>query len=227
MKRGLILLITLVGFCLFASAQPETVIIRRGKAINDTLFNKRLFYLKEFADSRITMNDGSIYNAKANVMTIDQAVAMIENGDTTRVLKEKDIAMFSGGGSLMYKIDGLYHQLIETNGEVSLVVVKKIDFAKEKLEGAYGASNETAAISRLTRMQFDILLLDDTEIVLGYQYKESLFLISKGRTYVPTQKNFERLFSKQKEDIEKFVIDNNIQFSRNNDVKALFNYLLL
>ena len=228
MRRKLIILIILLSSGLLVSAQSETVTLRNGRAVNDTLFNSRIFFLKDFVNSRITMKDGSVYNAKANIVTIDHAVAMIEDsGDTIRVSKEKDIVSFSGGGALIYKIDGLYYQIIETNGDVSLAILKRLGFEKEKLQGAYGASNETSSISRVTRTLYDILGgPDDIDVEMWYTYQELLFLVSKNRTYSPTKRNFERLFGKRKADIAEFLGDNEQQLSKDENIIRLFKHLI-
>jgi len=232
MRQSLIILIAILGYSMDVSAQMKTVIIQNNRAINDTLFNKRMFFLEDFADSRITMKDGSMYSAKANIMTIYQYLVIIENGDTIRTSREKDIAMLSGGGSLIYKIDGVYHQILETAGGVSLAIAKMINFEGEKLTGAYGGSIEAAAITKVTRVHSEST--DDNSwewrregrAEMRYQYKESLFLISDNKRYMPTKKNFERLFSKRKADIARFISDNAIQLSKNDDVITLFNYLV-
>jgi len=229
-RRGLIILIIVFGISISAFTQVKTVIIENGRAINDTLFNKRMFFLENFVDSRLTLKDGSVYSAKANIVTIDQYVVIIVNGDTLRTMEGSDIAIFSGGGALIYKIDGDYHQIIETGGEFSLAMTKAIYFEGERLPGAYGGSNETSAITKISPQKIGIgngwSWTDENRVEMKYRYKELLFLILNGKRYPATKKNFERLFPKQKADITKFINDNNVRFTEKDDVIGLFSYLL-
>ena len=234
MKRGIIISIILFSN-LIVCAQVRTVTIENGRAVNDTLFDKQMFYLKDFVKSRITLTDGTMHTATANISTIDQITYIIENGDTTRVLQEKDIAIFSGGGALIYKIDGTYHQLLETDGDISLMVAKVVKFEGEKLIGAYGGSSETAAISKISDAHSALFTEGyydrwkwggDMIVEMKYEYKEYFYLISKGKRYIPTKKNFEKLFGKQKADIAKFLNNNEQQLSKNENIIRLFKHLV-
>ena len=218
------------GISISAFTQVKTVAIENGRAINDTLFNKRMFFLENFVDSRLTLKDGSVYSAKANIVTIGQYVVIIVNGDTLRTVEGRDIAIFSGGGALIYKIDGYYHQIIETGGEFSLAMTKAIYFEGERLTGAYGGSNETSVITKISPQKIGIgngwSWTDENRVEMKYRYKESLFLILNGKRYPATKKNFEKLLSRRKADITRFINDNNIEMSDNDDVIRLFRYFL-
>jgi hypothetical protein len=222
-------LMIVFGISISAFTQVKTVIIENGRAINDTLFNKRMFFLENFVDSRLTLKDGSVYSAKANIVTIDQYVVIIVNGDTLRTVEGSDITIFSGGEALIYKIDGYYHQIIETGEEFSLAMTKAIHFEGERLTGAYGGSNETSAITKFSPQKIGIgngwLWTDENRVEMKYRYKELLFLILNGKRYPATKKNFEKLLSRRKADITRFINDNNINMSDNNDVIRLFRYL--
>ena len=228
MKKAVILLIILsISVQMFA--QMKTVLIENNRAVNDPLFNKRMFFFEDFVDSRITMKDGSTYSAKANIVTIYQYVVMIEKGDTIVTSMEKDIASFKGGGALIYKIDGVYHEIIESNAAVLLALTKMINFEGEKLTGAYGGSNETASISKVSRKNMNSqdgwAWAEGNRVEMRYQYKEQLFLVVGNKRYVATKRNFEKLFPQQKANILMFIDDNNINMSNNDDVIALFRHL--
>ena len=234
MNRLFLLVIILINSIL---SYAQTVFVQNGKPVSDSLFNERLFYLKDFTRSKVTLNDGTSYIINANVMTLDQVVLMIENGDTLRVQREKDITHFSGGGFLIDKINGVYYQLLNTDGETSLAISKTMIIEGEKLTGAYGTSNETASMNRISHLSSNsesvlsshgsLAWRDRNDVrEVNYSYKEHLFLISKDRKYIPTKKNFERLFPKRKSDMAKYIGENSISFSDDSNIIALFNYLM-
>ena len=228
MKKAVILLIILsISVQMFA--QMKTVFIENNRAVNDTIFNKKMFFFDDFVDSRITMKDGSTYSAKINIVTIYQYVVMIEKGDTVTTSMERDIASIRGGGALVYKMDGIYHEIIGSNATVLLALTKMINFEGEKLTGAYGGSNETSSISKVSRENLNSrdgwAWADGNRVEMRYQYKEQLFLVVGNKRYVVTKKNFERLFPQQKANIQMFIDDNNIDMSNNDDVIALFRHL--
>jgi len=235
MKKSLIIISFLI-ISTTLSAQIRNVSIQNSKAINDTIFNKNIFFLKEFANSRITMNDGSTYSVKANISSIAQAVTMIgEKGDTLGVSMEKDIVVFSGGGITAMKVSGKYHQVLHVNGEVSLAKTRNLDIRDRRPTGAYGGGTHTSSVDQVSHFDgggvSQLMDLINNEwanggiIEMEYEYIEELFLISKGRRYVPTRKNFEKLFSKQRSDIATYLKDSNVNFSKKDEVIGLFLYL--
>jgi len=236
MKKGLIIIsFLIISTTLFA--QIRDVSILNGKAIEDSLFNSNMFFLKEFADSKITMNDGTIYSAKANISSIAQAVVVIgDRGDTLGFLKESDIAIFSGGGIVASKVNGVYHQILSISKDFFLGKTRKIDLRTRRPRGAYGGSTHTSSVDELSHIAVggagEVMRIINEDwsrgdiIELEYEYEEELFIISNGRRYVPTKRNFEKFFSKQKNEISDYVKENKTNFSKRDDVIGLFLYLV-
>ena len=236
MKRS----ITIIMFLLISvtlSAQVRKVLIQNSRAIDDPVFNENLFFLKDFINCRISFNDGSVYSAKANISSVAQALVVIgEKGDTVGVSRERDIIAFSGGGITAFKVNGIYHQILSMSVDVSLGKTRRLDIRDRRATGAYGGSTHTSSVDQVSYFDSDgvanLMSLINNEWASGsifemeYEYEEDLFLISKGKRSVPTKKNFEKLFPKQKNEIAAFMKENNVTLSKKDEIIGLFKYLI-
>ncbi|GAB1474171.1 hypothetical protein MASR2M69_16120 [Bacteroidota bacterium] len=103
---------------------------------------------------------------------------------------------------------------------------RSLKIGQEKIEGAYGGSNEVSSISKLSTVEVE----NRIEKIVGsstlkYDYYERLYFVKNGKILPISKKNFEKFFPEQKNMIEKYVAENNIKFNHNESVIELFDYL--
>lgn len=200
-KSGAIIVVLLFSACIYA--QEGVVTIRNGRVIDGGFFKTKEYVLPSFREGKVKLRDGSIYEGVININTLTQTISLINsNGDTLAVNNENMVDVVSLGSSFFFKIGKNYLQVIETNGEVSLGLLRALRIGEEKRTGAYGGSSETSTIVNVNSLTLEgVESQFTTSHKLKCKYEESLFLIYKGRPYVPGMKNFQKLFPKHKKEI--------------------------
>ncbi len=224
-KWGFIFLFMVTFFS--ALAQSGTVRINNGKIVEGDLFKEKLLIFDNYVDGRIRLKDNTYYTSKLNINTMTQSLRVIsEEGDTIIVNFENMVDVVSAGNMFLRKIQNSYIQILNTDGDVSLGLVRKINMGKEKLVGAYGGTNEVSSIAKVSSIdvdsRFEKIVGSST---LSFDYVENLFLLQGSRLVPATRRNFERMFSKKKSEIRSYVDQNNTRFNKKEEVAALFNFL--
>jgi hypothetical protein len=229
MKKSFLLILFVAIVCSISAQHKGVLKVLEGKIIEGQFFVDKLHILDEFKDGRVTLNNGETYAGKLNINTLDQSLRILnDKGDTIRIDSEKEVSVVSVGRDFFKKINNQYAQLINTDGEVSLALVRKMVIGAEKLQGAYGGTSTVQAISKLAALEDDSRFDKITGTInLEYFYDELLFLIDKnGRMQLATKKNFERLFPKKKKLISQYLSETDVKFHRKEDLMAFFTYLI-
>lgn len=226
--RNLAFVILVLLLSLGARAQTGTVKVLDGKIIEGQFFFDKQYIFDTYQEGRVSLDNGDYYTGMINISTLTQTLRMIsQEGDTISINAEKKVNMVSTGRYFFRKINNLYVQVLNTDANASLGLVRKMFIGQEKLEGAYGGSSEVASISKINAIENDTRFdkLKGTSNV-EYIYDELLYLIVKNKLLIPSKKNFEKAFPKQKDLIAKYLIENNVKFSKRDDVIPFFNYLV-
>lgn len=226
--RNFAFVILVLLLSLGARAQTGTVKVLDGKIIEGQFFFDKQYIFDTYQEGRISLDNGDYYTGMINISTLTQTLRIIsQEGDTIAINAEKSVNMVSAGRYFFRKINNLYVQVLNTDANASLGLVRKMFIGQEKLEGAYGGSSEVASISKINALENDTRFdkLKGTSNV-EYIYDELLYLIVKNKLLIPSKKNFEKAFPKQKALIAKYLQENNVRFSKRDDVIPLFNYLV-
>lgn len=228
MKNYVLVLVFLL-FSLGARAQSGTIKVLDGKVIEGQFFFEKQYVFDKYLEGRISLGDGNYYTGLINISTLTQTLRIIsEEGDTISINAEKDVNMVSAGRFFFRKVNNLYVQILNSDPGASLGLVRKMFIGQEKLEGAYGGSSEVASVSKINAIENDARFdrLKGTSNV-EYIYDELIYLIVKNKLLIPSKRNFEKAFPKQKALIQKYLSENNVRFSKKDDVIPFFNYLVL
>lgn len=226
--KNLIWVVLFLSLSLSAWSQSGTVKVVGGKVVEGQFFFEKLYLFENFQDGRITLNNGEYYTGLININTLTQTVRIIsQEGDTIRVKAENNIDVVSTGRQFFRKINNLYVQLLNSDGETSLGLVRKMAIGKEKIEGAYGGSSEVASVTKISHVVDDSRFdrLSGTSNV-EYIYDELVFLVVKNKLLIATKRNFEKAFPRQKDLINKYIKENNVRFSKKDDVIPMFSYII-
>ena len=208
----------------FAVAQKGTVKIIDGKPEGKSLFTEKMYIFPKFEEGKIKIQDGTVYEGRVNINTINQTVEQItDKGDTSGISVENMVKMVTVGRNVFFKIGKLYYQIIETNGDISMGLHRRIKLEEEKVEGAYGYASEVASVSKMSTVSdFGRTKAIGSEFNLDYTYIEDYFLIYKGKAVAPNKKNFIKAFPKAAKKIETWIDENKTDLSTNESQVALF-----
>lgn len=227
--KNVILIILFASLSMGARAQSGTVKVVEGKVVEGQFFFDNLYVFDSYQDGRISFNNGEYFTGKININTLTQTVRIIsQEGDTIKIKAENNVDVVSAGRQFFRKINNFYVQLLNTDGNISLGLVRRMSVGKEKIEGAYGGTSEVASVSKISAVQ------DDTRFDrlsgasnIEFMYDELVYLIVKDKILIATKRNFEKAFPKQKATIAKYVLENNVKFSKKDDVIPFFNFIIL
>ena len=172
-----------------------------------------------FPDSQITMIDGTVHNIDANVSSLSQRVVVYNRNVE---LSQEDVVMLKRGDTLLYRIEGEYHQVLKTAGEISLCVVKFLSHEDPILKYLEEKGSPRASPDWLNDV---INSIKKEEIDIKYEYREQLYLVSNGKRHLPTDKNFSRSFDSRKDDVKNYLKENKKALSKNADIVKFFEYL--
>ncbi|PKO98198.1 MAG: hypothetical protein CVU13_11220 [Bacteroidetes bacterium HGW-Bacteroidetes-8] len=226
MKRSFLIAISLV-ISLTSHSQSGTIKVFNGKVVEGDFFKEKLYVFDKYVNGRIRLSDGTVYVGDLNINTLGQTVRVItDTRDTIAIKTEKLVEAVSAGNTLFLKLNNTYVQVLNTAGDTYLGISRVLKLGQEKIEGAYGGTNEVSSIAKYSSVEVENRL----EKIVGssnirYDYYENIHLIKGGKLIPATKKNFEKLFSDQKKMIESYIEENNIKFNHNESVIQLFNYL--
>ncbi len=227
MKRGILIVIAVVC-SLLSHAQSGTIKVLDGKVIDGDFFLQKIFFFDDFTNGRIRLSDGTVYEGKLNVNTMTQSVRVItDTGDTISIKTEKMVETISTGNSFFFKMNGFYIQVINTDGLTSLGISRVMKIGQERIEGAYGGSNEVSSIAKLSSVDVENRL----EMIKGssnikYDYVEKLYLIKDGKLLPVTKKNLQKFYPKMRASIDNYITENNTKFNNNESVINLYSFIV-
>ncbi len=229
MKKVYLIIVFL--FCsLVLPAQSGYIKVSEGKIVEGDFFKSKVYLLKNFTDARIKFINGDTYDGKFNIHILSQTLRFIgPQGDTLATANEKQIESVSSGKLYLIKIKNQYAQIINTDGETSLVLVRTLNIGSEKIAGAYGGTNAVSSIQRVEGLndndngRIDKITSNAT---LFYEYRETLFLFNRGKSYLFTKRNLQKFFPNRQEFIEKYYSNHNVQIDKSDDIISLFSQIL-
>lgn len=226
-RVGIIIIFVLFSFIL--KAQSGYIKVSGGKIIEGDFFKSKEYVLKNFTSASVKFLNGEVYEAKININVLSQTLRFIgPEGDTLSALNEKMIASVSSGKLLFYKINNQYVQVIDTDGETSLVLARYLNTGSEKITGAYGGTTDAASIQKVDVLNYDNKIEKITsEATLFFNYRENMFLLNRGKLFPFAKRSLQKFYPKQKAFIEEYFANNNIQQDNREEIISFFTQVLL
>jgi len=219
-----------ISTCLYAQGKEE-VLIPAGSNLMDVLTPAKIYYYPNFVNGQSFFKDGSTARGRLNYNILNEEVEFINaQGDTMAIAKDQmlNIKYLLIDTTTFYYSNGYIQKLKEnTTGKLlgkQLWVVTK----RQKIGGYGEPTSTTAAIFSYTFfhlfgtftpnlvMQENITLTKKTVYYIGDHY--NLFLLAN-------KKNFLKLYSKKKAEIEDYLKNNQVNFSKFDDLEKLFDLL--
>lgn len=226
--RKKILILFIIALPITLLGQKGVIKVLNGEVVEGHLFFEKLYLFEQFQEGRAMLNDGRQYRGLLNINNLTQSVNIItERGDTTSLKEESRVETVSSDGRFFRKLRGGYIEILDGDSKVSIGRVRKLSIGQEKLVGAYGATSDVSSISKITSIENE----SGIRAIVGYNnvefsYDERLFLITKNRMVLPTKKNFERLFSKEKREIGHYLEEKRNRLSTQEEIIELFSWLI-
>lgn len=241
MKRLLLFCFSFIlAFGLQAQSESKVIDVKLGEAPTDTISENSKYAFNEFTEGRVIYKNGTAATSKLNYNYLLGAMEFIEPTQDNEIF-----ALANTTDILMVIIDnreflpiGNRHEFAEVlvvGNYVYLAVNRKVKSYLLGTEGAYGIVSTTAStssVSRITeRSSGGKLGSNGTENLTIKQYhrvnlENSYYLYSNGKSnYIKNEKVYTKVFPESKAHaIEKYVADNKINFSKEEDLIKLTEY---
>jgi hypothetical protein len=225
----------LFGFfliCLYVdvTAQEKQVfVLNPGQKISDVLSFSDIFHYPEFKTGIVYYRDGRAGSSKLNYNLLTGEVLFLQSGNDTIALADeptiKTIAIDSD--QFIYNVSSKsYFQIKDTTKKVSLLKKESIRFSDSKKLGLFGQPI-IAAADQITRLSSSgqVYNLTANERVDMVKQSEYFFEDENGKIYPALKKNVRRVFDKYKTTIESFLQSQEIDFTKEADLKKLFSFI--
>ena len=113
------------------------------------------------------------------------------------------------------------------NDEVKLLRNDVIRMSGQSNIGAYGMQSQTSSVERRSSTPSERARRGEEykqEIITEYSRETQFYLLSDDRARRATRRGFERTFRSKRDDIRRFIEENNINFQNEEDLVKLFYY---
>ena len=225
MKSLLGLIILLVHNTIVFSQNSEVITVKAGQSLYDV--HKEIYRYPNFKEGKVYFLEGGLSAGKLNYNFISEAMQFITpTGDTLSLADEPTIKYIAIEKDTFYYDKGYLEGLLNA-GTVKLAIKQKIKFKDTYKIGAFGTASPTLRTeNEKTYMgdnRYNLIIAEDLIFVKEKEY----YLNVRFRDFViVTKKNLIKLFPKQKDNIESFLKENNINLRVESDLKKLVQYLV-
>src|SRR5215203_2555696 len=224
--RALLSLIILLNYGYITFGQTsELITVKAGQSLYDV--HKEIYRYPNFKEGKVYFLDGGLSAGRLNYSFMSEAMQFIgPTGDTLSLSDEPTIKYVTIEKDTFYYDKGYLEGLINA-GTVKLAVKQKIKFKDTHKIGAFGTASPTVRTeNEKTYMgdnRYNLVIAEDLIFVKEKEY----YLNVRFRDFVLiNKKNLIKLFPNQKDNIESFLKENNINLRVENDLKKLMQYLV-
>ncbi len=157
-----------------------------------------------------------------NLLT-DEMMFVDAAGDTLVLSNPKDINIISfGKRNFKYTSKG-YLEIVANEGEKALLVSRRIKTENVKQYGGYGIATGTSSIENINSLSSSTEKLNVSQEIT-YAVKNTFYLQSGKSILAATEKNFKKVFPKNKKTIDGYIEEQKLHLKRETDIINLFNY---
>ena len=224
--RALLSLIILLNFGYITFGQTtEVITVKAGQSLYD--IHREIYRYPNFKDGKVYFLEGGLSAGKLNYSFIAEAMQFISpTGDTLSLADEATIKYITIENDTFYYDKGYLEGLINA-GTVKLAIKQKIKFKDKYKIGAFGTASPTVRTENeknyMGDNRYNLIIAEDLIFVKEKEY----YLNVRFRDFVLiNKKNLIKLFPKQKDNIESYLKENNINLRIENDLKKLMQYLV-
>jgi hypothetical protein len=227
MKTRLLFLLLLID-CSGLLAQDSTVVVKAGSNVRDVLTTSDVFLFPQYIYSQVYFRDGTKAMALMNYNSLfDQVLFIDPKGDTLALKDEKTIKLITINKDTFYYDEG-YVRLVASNGVIKLAEKRIWEVADIRKIGSHDRPANTFSITSYTSLTdrlgktYDLVLNED----LVFRKKTSYYFGDQYNHFVPaSKKNVLSLFPKQQSRLAHYLKENEINFTRREDLQKLVQFI--
>ncbi len=182
----------------------------------------------QFQKGVVSFKDQPLASADLNYNYLSgQILFVTPKGDQLELAKPETLGYIAIGTDTFYYVDKGYAETITHYPTINLSKKVTIRFNGKEKKGAYGTYSTTTAASSINTFSDENvnqkIPVDENTL---YATTTIYYLSDRLNNFLPaTKKNFFRLFSRQENDLSDYLKNNNVHFTKGDDLLKLLAYL--
>lgn len=210
-----------------AAQTVEKKILKAGEDASEAMMES-IYRFEEFKTGKVNLTNGKSTFVKLNYNFLVEEMQFIDrSGDTLSLADPAAVKKITVGDHSFFYNKG-FLELIEDYHPVKLAIKQRIRVVNREQVGAYGQASGASSVMSYNNMTEGVQTLDlklNENLTLA---KEASYYIidKKNRSYVASKKGIQKVFPKQKSEIEKYLKENRVDFGKEEDMKKLIAYCI-
>ena len=205
----------------------STIIVKAGKNIYESVSTADLYEYPQFVFGKVFFKPGDSATGRLNYNRLVGQMQFIDfKGDTLNIADPGTIKSIRINKDMFYYDNG-YVKLIKDNNTIKLATIQTLRVVNKEKTGAYNMPSSTSAIDSYGSYAIDgktYKLLPREDIVLKKQ-TQYYFGDKFNHFILANKKNLLRLYSKQNVSLNAYLKENNVDFTSQEDLEKLLQYL--
>ncbi|MCF0057096.1 hypothetical protein [Dyadobacter sp. CY356] len=229
LKAGLLIALFLFPDSLIYGQPHKILRVKNGQDATKHVSSKDRFKYQDFQSGRLHYNNGKFALSRLNYCYLLGEVIFINTqGDTLALADNNQLRYAEIGNQRFYPFpENGFVEIVEDYGVIKLT--KKVRYQKDGIEkkGAYENNNEIGSIynaSTFTDITGRTTILPPDNTILLKLNTSYFFMDVNNRFSKATKTNLVKIFWKNKNAVEKYLDDQNIDFSKEEDLKKVLRY---
>jgi hypothetical protein len=227
MKKYLLLIHSLfLAVCSFG--QTEIKAVKADENMEHVFTTKDLYRYPQYQLGRVEFRDGSAAEARLNYHKYFNQLMFIDaNGDSLALANPETIRVIVIGIDSFYYFKEMYVEQVASYKNSIIGRRQLLKIVDEKKSGAYGSSytNNSTTTDKIYYTVDGTPRLNVGESTLFAQTAE-YYISYKKNEFVPLiKKNIEKLYSSQSKEIRDYIKENNTDFTNEESLKKLMEFV--
>lgn len=211
----------------YAHAQsPQTYPVKAGQSPDEVIPSEIKYFLPTFTDGTAWLRNGAVSRHMFNYnRLLDEMQFLTPAGDTLTIAEPLVIKYVQLDSGVFYYEKGWLRE-IEKSGDYTLVIKERLLQMPDKVEGAYGTTSGTSAITTYSNIYTSgtVFKLNVRRDVL-FVRAQAFFIGDRFNHFERAdKKGFADVFPNKKAAIAEYIKTEKINFNHPGDIKKLFRF---
>lgn len=186
------------------------------------------FIFGKFQNGEIFYKDGRVYHALVDYNLVVNCFLFVDNNDNNEIKRFGEVSQIAcvkvGGRSFIQQSDGNAYEVLKP--EPFIAVKYKGVFRAEGKQVGYGGRSETASVDSYSSLSTsgNLVNLSTEKYLLVSINKQYLIEVNKKRKTFNNEKQLLKIFPKHKEELAKYIEENNVKFNDIEEVLKMLDY---
>ncbi|MBX3256610.1 MAG: hypothetical protein KF862_20910 [Chitinophagaceae bacterium] len=215
---------SILHVCSMYAQDPKTYPVKAGESPDIVIPAEAKYFLPAFTDGSAFLRNGALSKQLFNYnRLLDEMQFLTPSGDTLTIA-EPDLLTYIQLDSAIFYYEKGYLREVEKAGVYTLAIRERLIQVSDKVEGAYGASSGTSAITTYANMYTSGTTYKlNVKRNVSFARAQAFFIGDRYNHFSRAdKKGFTEAFPDKKEIIGEYIRNKKINFHNPDDIKKLF-----